>query len=124
MMRSVVSGNPGLRRTRTAAVVGLLLVAVMGLAACGSPTAAPSPEPAATESPDAATPPEAPSSADGAALLQERCVTCHSLSQVESAQKSRVEWEQTVARMVSKGARLSADEQTILIEYLAATYGP
>jgi hypothetical protein len=56
--------------------------------------------------------------------LQERCTACHSLSRVTQAQKTREQWEQTVVRMVGKGAQLNADERAALIKYLAETYGP
>ena len=69
-------------------------------------------------------PTAAPPAGDGAALLEERCTVCHSLDRVTSASKTRQEWEQTVTRMVGKGARLNADEQEILISYLTETYGP
>jgi len=69
-------------------------------------------------------PTAAPPAGDGAALLEERCTICHSLDRVTSASKTRQEWEQTVTRMVGKGARLNADEQEILISYLTETYGP
>ncbi|MCS7259460.1 MAG: ABC transporter substrate-binding protein, partial [Anaerolineae bacterium] len=58
----------------------------------------------------------------GAVLLQERCTKCHNLRRVETAKKTAEEWQKTVERMVSKGAQLSAEEQKVLIEYLAATY--
>lgn len=60
----------------------------------------------------------------GAVLLEERCVACHSLDGVRSAQKSRDAWDATVTRMVGMGAQLTAEEQTTLVDYLAATYGP
>jgi len=56
--------------------------------------------------------------------LQERCTACHDLNRVTQAQKTREKWEQTVTRMVGKGAQLNAGEQVTLIEYLAETYGP
>jgi hypothetical protein len=42
---------------------------------------------------------------------------------VTSASKSRVGWDQTVVRMVKRGAELNDEEQTALIDYLAQTYG-
>ncbi len=88
-------------------VVGLI-VALSVLTACGGE--APGGETTAT--------------ADGEALLQERCTECHDLGRVESAEKTREEWEDNVARMVSKGAQLDADEQSVLVDYLADTYAP
>jgi cytochrome c5 len=61
---------------------------------------------------------------DGAALLEERCTVCHGLDRTTAALKTREEWEQTVTRMVAKGAELNEEEQDMLITYLAETYGP
>jgi mono/diheme cytochrome c family protein len=57
------------------------------------------------------------------ALVQERCTGCHGLDRVTSVRKTRAEWAETVARMVSKGARLNAAEQNTVVEYLSKTYG-
>jgi cytochrome c-type biogenesis protein CcmH/NrfF len=59
----------------------------------------------------------------GEALLKEKCTQCHNLSRVESQKLSSDEWSQVVASMVARGAQLTADEQTILVQYLAQTYG-
>ena len=127
-------------------VCGLIvaLVVVTGLlAACGGPAATETVEPpqeeqptavpeepkeeeptAVPEEPEEQEPAAPPSSGDGAALLEERCTVCHGLERTTQAQKTGDEWEQTVTRMVGKGAELTEDEQATLIEYLAATYGP
>lgn len=68
-------------------------------------------------------PATAPATGD-AALVQARCASCHGLDRVTSAKKARDQWAQTVTRMVSKGAQLSAAEQTTVIDYLSKTYGP
>jgi cytochrome c5 len=65
-----------------------------------------------------------PATPDGAALLNERCTVCHSLTRVTSARKSADQWNQTVSRMVQNGAQLTSAEQTELVNYLAKTYGP
>jgi len=77
-----------------------------------------------TEAPQEEEPTQPPPTGDGAALLEERCTTCHNLERTTSVRKTRDEWEKTVIRMVSKGAELNEEEQEILIEYLAETYGP
>jgi cytochrome c5 len=103
-------------------VCGLIvaLVVVTGLlAACGGPAAPETAEPSQEEQPTAQ-----PPAGDGAALLEERCTVCHGLERTTQAQKTRDEWEQTVTRMVGKGAQLAEDEQGTLIEHLAATHGP
>lgn len=67
---------------------------------------------------------EVAEASEGASLLQDRCTRHHSLDRVERAAKTDEEWEQTVARMVGKGANLTEDEQAALVEHLAETYGP
>lgn len=62
-------------------------------------------------------------SVDGETLLQERCTECHGLERTMSAQKMRAEWEDTVTRMVNRGAELSEAEKTVLVDHLAETYG-
>lgn len=59
----------------------------------------------------------------GEALVQARCIGCHNIERVTSARKTRAGWAETVARMVSKGARLNAAEQDAVVEYLSKTYG-
>jgi cytochrome c5 len=59
---------------------------------------------------------------DGAALVSERCTVCHSAERIENAAKDRDQWEDTVKRMIGKGAQLTSDEKDILINYLAETY--
>jgi cytochrome c5 len=90
------------------------------------PTEVPQEEPTAppTEVPQEEPPTEPSPAGDGAALLEERCTICHGLDRTTSARKTREEWEQTVVRMVGKGAELNEAEQEILIAYLAETYGP
>ena len=61
---------------------------------------------------------------DGETLLEERCTECHGLDRTTSQEKTRAEWEATVSRMVNQGAELNEDEKTVLVDYLAETYGP
>lgn len=92
-------------------IVVLLVVAATVVSACGGAT----------------TEPEAPAeeaAVDGETLLEERCTECHGLDRTTSAQKTRAEWEETVTRMISKGAELNEAEKTVLVDYLAETYGP
>lgn len=104
------------------AVVGLVaaLVAAIGLlAACGSSASLQTTEPPQETQSLTSFP-----ASDGAALVQERCTVCHSVGNVTRARKTRERWEQTIVWMVDMGAQLNEDEQTILIEHLAETYGP
>jgi hypothetical protein len=90
-----------------------------------APTEAPTETP--TEVPTEA-PVEAPTeeviAIDGETLLQERCTVCHTLDRVMRAGHSALGWEQTVDRMMKRGAELNDEERTALIDYLAQTYGP
>ena len=107
-------------------VVVMLVVATLMLVACGgssSPAPAATNAPAPTAVPATVAPSDAPA-IDAAALLQERCTACHGLNKVTAARYTQEQWQQTVTSMVKKGASLTADEQTILVAYLAETYKP
>jgi hypothetical protein len=93
-----------------------------------APTEVPTEQPteAPTEAPTEVPtepPAEEPVSLDLEVLLQDRCTECHGLDRVTNSAKSQVGWEQTVDRMVKRGAVLNDEEQAALIEYLAQTYG-
>ncbi len=119
-------------------ILFILIVTVIGVA-CGGPasvpTATPPPAkpttaPAATAAPPAATatlpaakPTTPPAQAlDGKALMNERCTGCHTIERVQTAKKSKAEWEATVSRMKTKGTKLNDAETQALIDFLAATY--
>lgn len=90
------------------------LVMMASVAGCDSgsnqPTQAPSVETAA---------PGAPQALDGATLLEARCSVCHSADKPRQAQKSRLEWEETIARMIGKGAKLTEAEKKAVIDFLS-----
>jgi mono/diheme cytochrome c family protein len=62
-------------------------------------------------------------SVSGEVLLEERCTECHGLDRVTSLEQTRGEWEQTVENMINRGAQLTEDEKTVLVDYLADEYG-
>ena len=106
------------------AMVGIVLLLLAGalLTACGG-----GPEPATTAPPPPQEQPsteEQPTAPDGESLVAERCAACHGLARIQQASKTEAEWEATVTRMVGKGADLNAEEQAVVIQYLAETYGP
>ncbi len=86
------------------------------------------PEPAATPTDPAipeAAPPDSTASAEagpgpGAALVQERCASCHGLDKLEGPARSRATWEAIVETMIGKGAELDASEREAVIEHLAS----
>jgi len=117
-------------------ILFILIVTVIGVA-CGGPasaptatsapptkpTTAPVSAPSATSAPPAAKPTNTPAQAlDGKALMNERCTVCHTTERIQTAKKSKAEWETTVSRMKAKGAKLNDAETTALVDFLAATY--
>jgi cytochrome c-type biogenesis protein CcmH/NrfF len=67
--------------------------------------------------------PSSTSALDGATLVQERCSVCHPLTRVESANHTAAEWKTIVNTMISRGAQLSSEEETVVVNYLAANFG-
>ena len=81
--------------------------------------------PQPTQAPSSATAPQAETPAlNGATLLETRCSACHNADRPRQVKKTREQWEQTVTRMIGKGAQLTEVEKTVLVEYLAKTYKP
>jgi cytochrome c-type biogenesis protein CcmH/NrfF len=95
-----------LRSQRWVVIIVLAALVIAALAACGG----------------GAPPDEAV--ADGATLLETRCVQCHDLERTTSQTKTRDQWAATVTDMIDVGAELSDAEAEVLIDYLAETYGP
>jgi len=56
-------------------------------------------------------------------LLNSRCGRCHPTG-VKKAHATKEEWEQTVNKMMGKGAILNAAEKVTLIDFLAKYYHP
>ena len=78
-----------------------------------------------TQAPSSVTALPADTSAiNGATLLDTRCSICHSADRPRKARKTREQWEKIVTSMIAKGARLTEAEKTVLVNYLAETYGP
>jgi hypothetical protein len=77
-----------------------------------------------TGSSQATTVPAGVSSPEGATLLETRCSVCHSVDKATRTTKTLEQWDQTVTRMIAKGAKLSAAEKSVLVDYLAENYGP
>jgi hypothetical protein len=88
-----------------------IIVALIAILISSCMSAASSPTPAST------------TTLDGATLVQERCSRCHPLSRVESARYSAAEWQSIVSLMISRGAQLTPEEETVVVTYLAANFG-
>ena len=52
-------------------------------------------------------------------LINTNCSVCHSTSRISAAEKDLAGWTSTVNRMLSKGAALSEDEASLVIQFLA-----
>ena len=58
-----------------------------------------------------------------ASVFQNVCGKCHPPEAVATA-RSRAQWGETINKMVDMGAKVSTEERAIVLDYLAATYGP
>jgi cytochrome c5 len=52
------------------------------------------------------------------------CISCHDLRPIQTASMDKDEWTKTVENMVEKGAKISAPDLPLLIDYLVASHGP
>lgn len=60
---------------------------------------------------------------DGRAVFQRACGTCHAADAVVSP-RSRQQWQDTIAKMVDTGAKITDDERRVILDYLATHHGP
>ena len=58
-----------------------------------------------------------------ASVFQNVCGKCHPPDAVVTP-RAREQWQETINKMVDLGAKVSAEERTILVDYLSATYAP
>jgi hypothetical protein len=97
-----------------------IILIILVLSACSSTNVSQATEPlsGSTSSPASTT------TIEGATLVSQRCTVCHSISRIETAHYSAAEWQTIVDSMIQRGARLTSDEETIAVNYLAVKYGP
>jgi cytochrome c-type biogenesis protein CcmH/NrfF len=86
-----------------------LLIMLIFATACASGT--PTTSPAST------------TALDGATLIQERCSVCHPVSRVEGSRHTAADWKLIVDTMISKGAQLTPEEETVVVNYLSTQFG-
>jgi mono/diheme cytochrome c family protein len=96
-------------KTRMIALLLTMMAVMLLVTACSS---------GATTS---TTAPTSSTSLDGASLFQQRCSACHALP--TNARGTADQWKSVVEMMVARGAQLTPEEQTAVINYLATTYG-
>jgi len=89
--------------------------AVATLAGCGAGTIVALVAPALAQSlPDG----------EGRDLVRTACQDCHDLSPITNASFSRAEWDMVVKSMADMGANLKREDIPIIVNYLAASFGP
>ena len=103
-------------------IIFLLLVAVIFVliaAQCSSsaPTSAPT---SAPQSP--ANTQSSSSQLDGQALTQSQCSLCHTLQRATNFSGNAAQWKTVVDNMIRRGAPLTMDQETAIVNYLAQTY--
>lgn len=111
-----------MQRPVPAAILALLVVPLLLLGCTTTPETAEPPateEPAAEEPADSSTGDEAGGTTDVAALIEERCVGCHELDRIKTADHDEAGWTSTVSRMRSAGAELTDEEARSVVEFLA-----
>lgn len=57
-------------------------------------------------------------------LFVDACTACHTLDRVRAQRLNKDEWRHLIAGMLSEGVPLTDDETTLLVDYLAANFGP
>src|SRR5215471_4049399 len=58
----------------------------------------------------------------GKALVQTKCTQCHGLEEIQAENTDRAGWNEVVDAMRSRGAELTNDEATVVVNYLTKTY--
>lgn len=91
----------------------LLVFAVMG---CSGKSDSPTPQKSTT---DGLKKPTSKVGAEGKELVEIRCTVCHSPERIQTAQHDRAGWENTVGKMIGKGADLNQEERQKVVKYLS-----
>ena len=58
----------------------------------------------------------------GKALVQTKCTQCHGLDEIQAENTNRAGWLEVVDAMRTRGAELTNDEATVVVNYLTRTY--
>ena len=61
---------------------------------------------------------------EGRDLVRTACQDCHDLSPITNASFSRAEWDMVVKSMADMGANIKREDIPIIVNYLAASFGP
>ena len=63
---------------------------------------------------------------DGAKAFKNSCTPCHTakIRPLDNTHLTRVQWNETVGRMIEEGAEVPKAKKQELLDYLANTHGP
>jgi len=109
---------PGSRSGISAIIAGTLLLYSVVFMVGGTMSAAPAPAPQSSKW--AAQLPEG----SAKSIIVEKCQLCHTLERVVTSNRAKSEWDDLVQVMIGRGAPISSDEATIVVDYLGANFGP
>ena len=65
-----------------------------------------------------------PQEAPGEKIVNTACASCHELRPIETQALDKEGWAKVVNAMVEKGATVKTEDVPVLVNYLAAAYGP
>ena len=57
-------------------------------------------------------------------ILNTACTKCHTLQRVEAGAQSQEDWTNILRQMKDRGAAVTDEDVTVLVEYLTRTHGP
>jgi uncharacterized membrane protein len=103
--------------------ISFLVVLMLLVTACSSATSVPTTAvPATDNAPATDTPTQTTTMTDAEmkALITERCGSCHSADIVFNSSFSQSQWSTVFDQMIVRGAQVSADEKTMMIDWLVA----
>jgi len=98
-------------RNRLISMLLVLLAVIIITTACSSGASSTTSSPVST------------TALDGATLVQQRCSVCHPVTFVEKSRHTAADWKTIVDMMISRGARLTPGEETLVVNFLTANYG-
>lgn len=59
----------------------------------------------------------------GVELVRKKCSLCHDLDHITGIRQTREEWTDTVRIMIKRGAPITSEEESVIIEYCTKYYG-
>jgi len=56
--------------------------------------------------------------------FQKVCSGCHAVETATSQRRTRAQWQESINSMIAKGAKLTEEQFTLVLDYLTTQYGP